>query len=197
MNLGVHTTRKGTLVGLYFPNTNKLEVHSSDLANYPLFVYQLVSNTTFAHLTDKLTFATSYSEEERCSRVFVISNWIASTTDAPGRYYFKHQRESIMQEFKFHDQRICGTFRAMKHGSSPVICSSAVLEGFMIWTRDGIYECRPKQPPETIFFRLLAQGMEKTDAEPLGTTVGLDILHLYEVAADRYFEIGKHGRALE
>lgn len=44
---------------------------------------------------------------------------------------------------------------------------------------------------------LLAQGLEKTDAEPLGKTVGLDILALYEHAADRFFAKGNFGRALE
>ena len=88
LNLSVHQTRKGTLVGLYFPYTNKFEVHSPDLSGYALYVYQMVSNTTFAVLTDKLTFAVSYSEEERASRVFVISNWIASTSDTPGRCKF-------------------------------------------------------------------------------------------------------------
>ena len=87
--MSVNETRKGTLVGLYFPSTNKLEVHSADLRSYPLYVYQLVSRTTFTHLTDKLTFAVV--EDENCSLVYVISNWIASTSDSPDRcmyFYF-------------------------------------------------------------------------------------------------------------
>jgi hypothetical protein len=48
-----------------------------------------------------------------------------------------------------------------------------------------------------IFNQLLSQGLEKNEAEPLGKTVGLDLLNLYEEIADEYFEKGQYGRSLE
>lgn len=42
---------------------------------------------------------------------------------------------------------------------------------------------------------MVGQGLEKTDAEKLGTTVGLDVFQLFEVAADKYLEDGNVGRA--
>ena len=61
-----------------------------------------------------------------------------------------------MQEFKFHEQRVCGAFRALKQGPLPSMASAVVLEGFMLWTADGIYECRPKvcSPPSLFHFPL-------------------------------------------
>ena len=82
VNVSIRSTDRGTLVGLYFPSSNKLEVHSADLQKFPLYVYQLHSCLTFAHLTAQLTFAVSYIREEQCSRVFVTSNLIASTSEA-------------------------------------------------------------------------------------------------------------------
>lgn len=69
------------MIGVYFPNTNKLEVHSADLRSYPFYVYQLYSCITHVHLTEKLTFAISHIGEEKCSRVYVTSNLIASTSE--------------------------------------------------------------------------------------------------------------------
>lgn len=140
------------------------------------------------------------------------------------------------------------------------------LEGFLLWTSDAVYECRLKTPPETIFYKLLSQGLSKSAGalnnpisisvvhqltfyfqsvtwfflqltllfinqteittihlntskislfcyntiykwigdstnllfeEPLGKAVGLDLLRMYESAADRYFELSRYGRALE
>jgi hypothetical protein len=53
------------------------------------------------------------------------------------------------------------------------------------------------KPAEDLFFELLSLGMAKSAAEPLGKTVGLDLLRLYEEAADNYFQQGKYGQALE
>jgi hypothetical protein len=59
-----------------------------------------------------------------------------------------------------------------------------------------MFYCTQKQPEE-IFYSLVAGGLEKTKAEPLGLTFGLDLLHLYELAADAYFAEGQDARALE
>lgn len=57
--------------------------------------------------------------------------------------YFGRQREAVMQEFKFHNKRICGVFPAFppKRGT---VSGPQQLEGFFVWDAHGIYECRPK-----------------------------------------------------
>jgi hypothetical protein len=70
------------------------------------------------------------------------------------------------------------------------------LDGFIFWTSDGLYEVREKHSPEAIFYQLLNAGLQKL-AEPLGKTVGLDLLTLYESAGDKYFAEQSYGRALE
>lgn len=52
-----------------------------------------------------------------------------------------------------------------------------------------------QQTPEKIFFKLISMGNDE-EAEMLGTAFRLDILHLYELAADEYFEKQDYGRAL-
>lgn len=51
--------------------------------------------------------------------------------------------------------------------------------------------------PIDIFFALVKEGLIKNGAESFGKTVGLDILNLYEQAADSYFQEGSYGLALE
>jgi hypothetical protein len=70
------------------------------------------------------------------------------------------------------------------------------LEGFFMWTKDSIYELVPKKSPEKIFFDLLASNADK-EAESLGKTFELDLLRLYETAADEFFDLGEFGRSLE
>lgn len=48
-----------------------------------------------------------------------------------------------MQEFKFHNQKIRGCFQDFipkDLNQAP----SYGLEGFFVWTSDGVYHCRPK-----------------------------------------------------
>jgi hypothetical protein len=52
-----------------------------------------------------------------------------------------------------------------------------------------------QNPPERIFFQLLAQVSPA--AESFGKTFGLDLFTLYELAADQYLLKGDYGRALE
>lgn len=50
---------------------------------------------------------------------------------------------------------------------------------------------------EDLFRHLLHQGWERVSGETLGKTAGLDLLGLYESAADTHFQEGHYGRALE
>jgi hypothetical protein len=57
--------------------------------------------------------------------------------------------------------------------------------------------CHKQQTPENIFYSLIGKGLEKSEAESFGKTMALDMLTLYETAADKYFELGKYQRAFE
>ena len=144
------TQRRGTLIGSFDPTNNKLEVYDTDLSTYALFVYQLVPGTSLAQLTDKLVFAVTYDSNELSgtSHIFVISNLISATSSGSQQLYKKNQRESIMQEFRIHGEKVRGIFRAFPNQfnspNKPVNSMHTELEGFLLWTSDGIYECRQK-----------------------------------------------------
>lgn len=70
------------MIGAYYSATDKLEVYSTDLQSYPLFVYQLVSHTSMVHMTDRLIFTISNAPDKKSANVNVISSLIASTSDA-------------------------------------------------------------------------------------------------------------------
>ncbi|EGG19322.1 regulator of chromosome condensation domain-containing protein [Cavenderia fasciculata] len=74
---------------------------------------------------------------------------------------------------------------------------STFLPSCYIWTNYAVYELRAKKTPEEIFFELLSKNLEKTDGEALGKTFRMDLLSLYETAADHAFEQSQYGRALD
>jgi alpha-tubulin suppressor-like RCC1 family protein len=95
-------------------------------------------------------------------------------------------------EFTIIDQTIREQQAASKSGDS---MTSEPLEGMYIYTRDSVYEVRSRTPPEQIFFELVQQ--RSASAEALGKTFALDLLALYEAAADSHIHRGDYGRALD
>eukprot|EP01087_Luapelamoeba_hula_P006210 TRINITY_DN1629_c0_g2_i2.p1 TRINITY_DN1629_c0_g2~~TRINITY_DN1629_c0_g2_i2.p1 ORF type:complete len:1654 (-),score=167.20 TRINITY_DN1629_c0_g2_i2:56-4594(-) len=188
------TERRGPLISVYNTNTNTLEVFSADLAaKFALFVYQLPTAATHVHLTDQLTFTVGRGDEGSC--VYVVSNWNAATSAEPMQWYYKHHKDSVIQEFQLGEgQNVKGIYRRR----SPSTSSShhTALPGFLLWTSDTVYECCQDQPPEVIFYKLVGQFENSEEAESLGKTMGLDVLGLYEAAADRYFDDGHYDQAL-
>jgi hypothetical protein len=79
---------------------------------------------------------------------------------------------------------------------SPSEQQAPEMQPVYIWTQDTVYECAMDMRPEEIFKRLVIGGLERNHAEPLGKTLGLDLLGLYHTMADEYFEAGDHERAL-
>lgn len=199
VSLGVQKTWQGCLVGAYHPLTHTYEVFGPDLGKFALFVYQLPSPPTQILLTERLTFVVSKVGED-ASSVSVVSNWNAATSPEP-HWFYKHHKDSVMQEFNLGPgQNILGVFRTNNSATllrrSPQNPSTA-LEGFYMWTSDAVYQCVAEQTPENIFYSLIGKGLEKSEAESFGKTMALDMLTLYETAADKYFELGKYQRAFE
>jgi hypothetical protein len=140
----------------------------------------------------------------------VVSNLIAGTSTMP-KYYTRTRSSSVMQRFGIgQDERFGGSFympsanggdlSSSEDGSDvPQSSSSAEssLQGCYIWTSKGLYQCKPTIQPEKLFFQLVSQGLERSDAEDFGKTLGLDLFTLYEQAADSYFADHDYGRALD
>lgn len=71
------------------------------------------------------------------------------------------------------------------------------LEGIYFWSDKALYEVKPHQSLEEIFYTLVEKGMEKKYGEHLVLTFDLDVYKLYEIAGDIYFNKGQYGRALD
>jgi hypothetical protein len=198
-SLSVQHTAQGSIIAAYNKASAKLEIYDPEPGKFALFVYQLPAGTAMFHFTSKLTFVvgstaadaqeSGATPESDLSRVAVISNLIAGTTVNP-RWFLRHQIQSIMQQFSLPPKE---KVRGMLSYDS----TESAEGNFFVWTTNGLYEIRQKMSPEKIFFQLLAKGLEKTDAEPFGKTFRLDLFSLYEQAADREFEAGNYGRALD
>eukprot|EP01132_Coremiostelium_polycephalum_P004737 gene4737-5913_t len=257
------TTQKGTdnsntdmvVVSFLKPNS-KLEIYEPLYLNkYPLYVYQLPSNTNYFYFTKNVTIiseidtrynqqqllqqqqqnnysATSNSnysqlnnsQNEEIMNVSIISNIIAGT--ASNSKYINNQ--AVMQTFLLSPgEVVLGITKSLNNGESNsnggsggvgISLSSSsnfinsgdgnsgvesnankntILPTCYLWTNFAAYELKPKKSPEEIFFELVSKNLEKTDGEALGKTFRLDLLSLYETAADHSFELGQYGRALD
>jgi alpha-tubulin suppressor-like RCC1 family protein len=207
------------LIGIFNKEDKKIEVYDSQFGKFPLFVYQLFENNVkLVYLTEKLIFVVASAE--RSYKLIVISKHLSGTSANPRAGTPKLHRDVKLQEFEFPSREIVrGAFPAFKYNTLLVHQShqpSSVtnelssddskafeikvnllwpLEGFYIWSYTTIYEVKPKDPPERIFFQLLAQVSPA--AESFGKTFGLDLFALYELAADQYLLKGDYGRALD
>ena len=155
--------------------------------------------------------------------IYVVSNRIASTLTTV-RSSSRGQLCSVMQRFCLDsDERFGGTFylppgprgggvaaaatssftpsssSAPSGGSGADEDSSAsqALHGCFMWTTRSLLELVPATRPEDLFRQLVAQGLERTDAEDFGKTLGLDLYTLYEQSADACFARGEYERALD
>ena len=150
--------------------------------------------------------------------IYVVSNRIASRLTTV-RSSTRRELCSVMQRFCLEsDERFGGTFYIPTAGgvssSSSSISSvdggedessgaqgggssAGGLHGCFMWTTRSLLDCEPATRPEDLFRQLVAQGLERTDAEDFGKTLGLDLYTLYEQSADACFERGEYERALD
>ncbi|XP_013379140.1 uncharacterized protein LOC106150720 [Lingula anatina] len=64
------------------------------------------------------------------------------------------------------------------------ISTHTVLDGCIVVTQDGAYECRPRVSPERYFLDLALTTSDSHQTELLGIMLSLDINMLYELAAE-------------
>ncbi|XP_066285129.1 uncharacterized protein [Branchiostoma lanceolatum] len=72
-----------------------------------------------------------------------------------------------------------------------------LLEGCVVVTTAGVYECRPRTVPEQLFLDLAVKSGDTASAEKLGITLGLDMNMLYEVSADCMLSQGEVAQAVK
>ncbi|PRP84713.1 hypothetical protein PROFUN_07963 [Planoprotostelium fungivorum] len=186
--------RVGTCLGAYKPNTARLELYDSHMASkFAIFIYQLLGGARHIQVTDK-------PDDSGNTELSVISNLMAGVSAEPSHLRKTNststlsnsrntiKKESILQQF---------TFPESVEGVLPALEDTDELTGFLFWTSRGIYQCRQHISAESLFFQLIKYGFAKSLAEPLGQTVGLDLLTLYEEAGDAYFREQKYGQALD
>ena len=100
--------------------------------------------------------------------------YIWTQVAAPHAYY----RHTVAHR---HTDTTTCTAVCVSHLPCPDAClqpCSASWPPFM--GQDAIYECAMDMRPEDIFQRLVMGGLERNHAEPLGKTLGLDLLGLYK-----------------
>ncbi|KAK3101004.1 hypothetical protein FSP39_000154 [Pinctada imbricata] len=73
--------------------------------------------------------------------------------------------------------------------------SHTVLNGCIIVTDAGVYECRPRISPERLFLDLAIQQTDPSVTDSLGISLGLDLHALYELAAEYSVQIGNYSHA--
>jgi len=207
--LSTQETAQGVTIAVQHPEA-KIEVFDCELSKYAMFVFQICPGMELVHMSDKFLFTVSGPPEapEGRNRLSVISRLLAGTSGGSGPVH--HPREAIMQEFRLPPgQRLQGVLQtrpplvsvAAAPPDSPDSRGKGSVRGgstppLYLWSQDTIYECAMDMRPEEIFKSLVMGGLERNHAEPLGKTLGLDLLLLYKEVADEYFEAGQHERAL-
>lgn len=213
----VQDTGIGPVVGVLSRQTKQLEIYGPEIAKFPLFVFQLPPGTVGFHFTRAVTFAfveqtasAELSQQSSASAsgtwVHVISNLIAGTSGLQ-KGFVRSRASSVMQRFALGpDERLGGSFyipvasTQCDEDVQPPVASAGrdptKLHGCFVWTSRGLFECRTDVHPEKIFFQLVSQGLERSEAEEFGKTLGLDLFGLYEQAADACFQEKDYGRAL-
>eukprot|EP01156_Anaeramoeba_ignava_P006698 Anaeramoba_ignava/a349324_30.p3 GENE.a349324_30~~a349324_30.p3 ORF type:complete len:299 (+),score=61.85 a349324_30:1094-1990(+) len=185
--ISVQYSENRKFLSIYDPKDSKLEIYEPEFPTNPLFTYDIASIAMHLVLTDNFFITSSRNEQKRTfNQIDVISKFLSiSSTNRSPKMCTKKICEPIVQRFKLGDsETICGILR--KNLPSPSIC--------YIWTNESVYELVPKYHPEEVFNRLIEKEFY-TEADTLGKTFGLDILSLYEKAADKHFEAGNFDQA--
>ena len=60
---------------------------------------------------------------------------------------------------------------------------SQSVDGLILVTTSGVFQCKPKTSPEKLFLELAVNSADTSAADILAITSGLDVNKLYEVSA--------------
>ncbi|EFA80011.1 regulator of chromosome condensation domain-containing protein [Heterostelium album PN500] len=188
----------GNIMASFIKSNSKLEIYDPLYLNkFPLFVYQLPQSTTHFYFTKNLTFVSELADQHYDNsrvNVSIISNLVSGT--ASNSKFVKNQ--SMIQTFQLAlGESVLAITSSLEANNSSSNGDSIYMPSCYLWTNFSVYEFRPKKSPEEIFFELVSKNLEKIDGEALGKTFRMDLLSLYETAADLSFDQGRYGRALD
>lgn len=166
-----------------------LEIYPADAVSrpraHPLFLLRQVppaARLLAALYAEQLTFLV-WGEE---ARVWILSNHhaqaaAASTAAGP------RLPAALLQEVALEAPALGCALLPARRGEQ--------LASLVVWTRSGVQMVRARMSGEALFAELLAQGRERSEGEFLGKALQLDLLGLYERAADRALAQGQLARA--
>ncbi|KAL8577369.1 hypothetical protein ACOMHN_038273 [Nucella lapillus] len=202
-----------------------LQVYDSEIQFSPLFIYKLPPGAESVILTDRLTFTLSrrngcqllvlsnqraetsaetvqdFNDDAVIQQLEVPSGERYVGTCARSFPFYWHDRQEEQQRLRSRqgtvlDQPSMDTVAMDPAAFDIPVTSHTVLDGCLVVTDAAVYECRPRASPERLFLQQTMVGGETGVAEHLAISVGLDITHLAELAAQHLLSHGQVSRAV-
>ncbi|XP_048580642.1 uncharacterized protein LOC5517399 isoform X2 [Nematostella vectensis] len=202
-HFSVQHARKQVFIGAHNLRTDILQVYDTDVAHLPMFIYQLRASTSKLVLTDRLLFTVVQPEQDKMY-LSILSSQLAETSMSPPRQ--QRTDSSIIQTFVLpSDEQIVSLF---KHSTmmdamcapdreEPLPNRVYAVDGCVLVTSSGVYECRPRISPEELFLDLAVHNKNNTAADMLAIISGLDVNLLYQIAAERALQLSKYEHAMK
>jgi len=187
----VHPTRGGDVVAITL-DTGRLHVFDVRLGRYPLFEYQL-PRALVTRSRSSVLMAENFLLVSGGRSLQVVSSHAASSSQSSSG------TEAVMQRLELESNARgllpeCGLASLASDGSP-----TDRIPGALLWTASGLYHLRgcSHRIARRLFLQSIGSPMGDARAgELLGKTLRLDMLRLYERAADHRFARGEYGRAL-
>lgn len=211
-------SEKGPMLCMFNSIDNRLSIYDPLSTRFPLYIFQLNSDTHKVFVTDNLLITAQSSTQLRSvphpQHIWIISRLLANAlqnSNTSGESHLisphwtlgQHQSKksaSVFQDFQLPQrQKILGILPGyhLKELNEHQKESSNFLEGCIIWTQNSVYEMRQNCAPFYIFKKILRHptGMFGEKSDQFGKTFKLDIFKIYEYEGDRAFKSMDYKRA--
>lgn len=211
--VAVERARQGPVLSVFSAKTGSLEVFDQEDHRHPLYVFSLDPKVRHVHLSSKLIFAVAGDGQS----VLVLSSLVPGTQERAilQRFRLPAGQKVIGAAAALPpggddpgfgpggalvpSPGVGGAGSGGGDGARGAAAGSAPpSDGIFLWTADTFYEVRADGDPDAIFLGHLRLGTARADdrASVLGRTLGLDLLGLYEAAADEALSRGECERAM-
>ncbi|KAL9959343.1 hypothetical protein ACROYT_G032657 [Oculina patagonica] len=211
IQFSVQYARNQVFIGARNKKNDILEVYDIDVENLPMFVYQLPPGTSDVLLTNRVIFTITHQEQSNETMLCVQSSQLAETSLSVPKAHQKTE-SSIIQTFALPSgEKLVAMFQhsetvdsvivednfdhSQDSTSSPGV--SHTVDGMILVTTSGVFQCQPRTSPEKLFLELAVNSSDTSAADVLAITSGLDVNKLYEMAGDEALGNEKYEHALE
>ncbi|KAL4238144.1 hypothetical protein ACF0H5_002856 [Mactra antiquata] len=200
-------------VSAYCTKNSLFQVYDSNMEHNPLFVYKLPVGSLHTILTDRIMFLDtklagdqkllilsnqraeiSEDGDQNFNSDAVLQQFeipadevLQSVIPKSFPFYWHEKLESDQIKLLSDQDEIKADGNSSTESLSAIeipVRSHTVLDGCIIITNTGVYECRPRASPERLFLELCLSQPDSKVIEQLGISLGLDLNFLLEVAAD-------------